>query len=112
MARWSEVVKLVPNATQGQYDESGYPIETPGEIREVFANRKSVHSNEFYQARLNGFSLSKMFEVRLVDYENETKLLYEERGEDVEYVIKRTYEKGETIELVCMRKDDEHGSAV
>lgn len=53
-----------------------------------------------------GFTVDKVFEVRLVEYGGQRFLDHE----DERYEILRTYEKGETIELVCLRRDANHGS--
>ena len=102
MARWSEVVNLI-GLVEGT-DEMGWPIEEEVERTNIFANKKSVRSNEYYLAKQGGVELQHMFEIRSIDYQGEEKLRY--NGEVFE--IERTYDKGEVIELVCSRRTDEH----
>lgn len=101
---WSDVITLV-GLIEG-VNENGFP-ETQTTYREgIFANKKSVRSNEFYLAKQSGINLSFMFEVRSIDYQGEEQLIYEGQ----EFNIERTYEKGEFIELTCSRKDDDHAN--
>lgn len=68
--------------------------------REVFANRKSIRSAEFYQAQLANLKPEIMFEVRAVEYQEEPKVRYAGKV----YQVIRTYTKnGEILELVCSR---------
>lgn len=93
--RWSDTIELVPQVP-GTSD-IGDPILTDGEPREVYANKQSVRQSEFYQAAQAGLRPELMFIVRSEEYENEGKLRY--CGKD--YTIIRTFDKGETTELVC-----------
>jgi SPP1 family predicted phage head-tail adaptor len=95
--RWSDIIKLVDVS----YSENslGDITETKTE-RQVYANKSSVKRSEFYQAAATGLKPETVFEIRLIDYEGETKLTYE--GD--EYNVIRTYSKdGEIIELICNR---------
>ncbi|MFF5994796.1 phage head closure protein [Lysinibacillus sp. KU-BSD001] len=67
------------------------------EKREVFANKRSIAQMEFMQAAQAGIKARHCFIIRLIDYEEETELIYN----DVFYSIYRVYEKGENIELYC-----------
>lgn len=79
-------------------NEIGDHVETPGQIRQVFANKKSVRQTEFYQAHATGLKPELMFVVRSIEYNQEPKLSYEGK----EYTIIRSYDKnGEITELVC-----------
>ncbi|MFB4258973.1 hypothetical protein ACE106_07405 [Shouchella clausii] len=99
---WSDVVYL---AHQGKgRDKDGFPDNSEGEPRQVFANKKSVRSQEFYLAKQNGYELTHMFEVRSVEYEGEEVLYYHENRN----LVLRTYEKGEFVELICMKRSDDH----
>jgi SPP1 family predicted phage head-tail adaptor len=100
--RWSDVVDLV-GIVEGT-DEYGFPTEEIVIRQNIFANKKSVRSNEFYLAKQSGIELQYMFEIRSIDYQGEEKIVY--NGE--EYRVERTYDKGEVIELVCSRKADDH----
>ena len=66
--------------------------------RQVFADKKSVRQNEFYQAAATGLRPEIMFVVRTIDYEQEPKLEFSSKT----YNIIRTYDKDdEFTELVC-----------
>ena len=81
-------------------NEIGDSIEVPVK-REVFADKKSIRQNEFYQAAATGLRPELMFVVRTIEYNQEPKLEYP-IGSDKEYNIIRTYdEDGEFTELVC-----------
>ncbi|MBD7984411.1 hypothetical protein H9649_07460 [Sporosarcina sp. Sa2YVA2] len=99
---WSDVVQLV-DLVEGT-DKDGFPEVVPGRPRKVFANRKSVRSQEFHAAKQQGITLSYMFEVRTDEYQGEESLFYN----GLEQNVYRTYEKGEFIELICHRKGDDH----
>jgi len=95
--RWSDVIKLASIV----YTDNGLGdiVESLTE-RQVFANKTSVKRSEFYQAQAAGLKPEVVFEVRLIDYEGEKKVMYE--GE--EYNVIREYTKdGEIIELICNR---------
>lgn len=78
-------------------NDIGDTVETPNG-REVYANKKSIRQNEFYQAAATGFKPELMFEVRTVEYEGERKLEYDSK----QYNIIRSYDKnGEITELIC-----------
>jgi len=79
--------------------ENGMGDITEGKFsRQVFANRKSIGRNEFYQAFAVGLRPELTFEVRVAEYQGERKLSYSGK----EYNIIRTYDKnGEIIELIC-----------
>lgn len=101
--RWSDVLQLV-SVVDGT-DTEGFPakVETVGP--ELFANRKSAGSGEFYRAAQAGYTVDKVFEIREVEYSGERFLNYEQER----FEILRTYERGEIIELICLRRDDNHG---
>ena len=81
-------------------NEIGDSIEVPVK-REVFADKKSIRQNLFYQAAATGLRPELMFVVRTIEYNQEPKLEYP-IGSDKEYNIIRTYDKdGEFTELVC-----------
>lgn len=100
---WSDVIQLVA-LVEGQ-DDQGFPDIVPGEPRQVFANKKSIGSQQYFLAKQSGVELSLMFEVRSVDYDGEERVVFE----DKEHEVERTFEKGEFIELVCKRPGDDHG---
>lgn len=102
--RWSDVIRLV-SVVNGK-DADGFPADVETIGPEIFANRKSAGSGEFYRAAQAGFTVDKVFEIREVEYSEERYLDYDGHR----FEILRTYEKGETVELVCLRRDDNHGS--
>lgn len=104
MAAWSDVLKLIP-LIEGT-DDSGFPGIIEGKPRQVFANKKSIRSQEFYMAKQSGIELSYMFEIRTIDYNGEERVQFGEDG--IKYDVERTYEKGEFVELICKRKSDDH----
>lgn len=63
----------------------------------AYANKKSVRQSEFYQADANGLKPEKMFEVRTGEYNDEDYLRHSEK----DYHIIRTFEKGDTTEIIC-----------
>lgn len=99
-----DVIKLI-GVTYTTNDLGDY-VEVPTE-REVFANKKSIRQNEFYQAMATGLRPELMFEIRTIDYEDEQKLSYEGKT----YSIIRTYDKnGEMTELICQGLVNNAGS--
>lgn len=100
MARWVDVLGLV-DVEQGT-DDQGFPAEVKTE-REVFANKKSVRSSEFYQSRQAGYTVDVMFDIRSIEYKGEVELKHKSRNHD----IIRVYDKGEHTELMCQRRDDD-----
>lgn len=94
---FSEVIELIDVI----HEVDGYGFETNTEIKtEVFANKKSIRSSEFYESQKLGYKLSLMFEVRVEEFESQEYILYENE----KYKIERTYQKNaEIIELVCSK---------
>lgn len=92
--------------TSGQ-DSDGFPADPVETVRQnIFANKMSAGSGEFYRAAQAGYTVDKVFEIRKIEYQDENFLEYE--GD--RYRILRTYEKGEDIELVCLARGDDHGN--
>lgn len=90
---------ILVDVTEGGFDDDGFPL--PGEVQRepILANKLSVRSSEYWQANQSGVNLSYVFEVHTFEYNDEERLVFE--GEP--HVIKRTFEKGDLIELVCER---------
>lgn len=105
---WSDVVYLV-GLTEGT-DQYGFPAIVESERKRVFANKKSIRSSEYYQAKQSGIHLAFTYEIRAIDYDGEEKLYLSLEEDEEPNEIERTYEKGEFIELVCKRKADTHES--
>lgn len=89
-----ELVDLVPDI-----DKNGFEINT--EIKtEVFADKKSIRSSEFYESQKLGYKLSVMFVIKPYEYNNQEYVYYENK----KYKVERTYEKDtENLELVCSK---------
>ncbi len=66
--------------------------------RQVFADKKSIRQNEFYQASATGLRPEIMFIVRSADYNDERELTFDGKI----YTIIRTYDRpDEFTELIC-----------
>lgn len=65
---------------------------------QVFAEEKSVQSNEFFKAAALDLKASKMFETHVTDY-HEQRQAEDEEGN--RFDIYRTFVKGDKIELYC-----------
>ena len=92
---FKDVINLV-SVTTGEND-MGDIIEVETK-RQVYADKRSVRQNEFYQAQATGLRPELMFIIRTIEYEQEPKLEYDSKT----YTIIRTYDKdGELTELVC-----------
>lgn len=90
-----EVISLI--SITGTVNEIGNYIEAKSE-REVFADKRSIRQNEFYQAAATGLRPEIMFVIRTIDYLGERKLSFNGK----EYNIIRTYDKdNEMTELIC-----------
>lgn len=85
-------------------DDEGFPTIEEKPKAPILANRLSIRSTEYWQAKQSGVRLSYVFEIHKFEYEGEEKMLYEGK----EYKIERTYEKDDYIELYCVRLDDDH----
>ena len=89
----SDVLVLV-NVKYSLNDE-GFEIPTDTK-REVFCSVSSISRDEWYEAGRSGLNPSLKFTLFLYDYENEIKVIYDNK----EYNVYRTYvRKGEMIEL-------------
>lgn len=93
----NDVIELI--STSLGVDKNGFEIQA--EIkREIFADKKSVRSSEFYQAQSQGFKLDVMFNIKPYEYDNEEYLIFENQ----KYKIERTYEKdSENLEIICSK---------
>jgi len=105
---WSDVVYLA-GLTEG-VDDYGFPKVVESERKQVFANKKSIRSSEYYQAKQSGIDLAFTYEMRSIDYDGEEYLYLSLDEDEKPHEIERTYETGEFIELVCKRKADDHAT--
>jgi hypothetical protein len=96
LSRWSDVIYFDGPSTFTQ-NAMGDTIEVPGEPVMVYANKKSVRQSEYYQAQSNGVMPELTFEVRIIEYDGQRYLTYNNKR----YRIIRTFEKGEDVELIC-----------
>lgn len=96
MSRWSDVIYFDGPPTFIE-NAMGDTIEVPGDPVMVYANKKSVRQSEYYQAQSNGVMPELTFEVRIMEYNSQTFLTYN----DKRYRVIRTFEKGEDVELIC-----------
>src|SRR5699024_6873460 len=85
-------------------DDEGFEVIEEIPKPPILANRLSIRSNEYWQAKQSGVRLSYTFEIHAIEYEGEEKLIYD----DEEYRLERTYEKDDYVELICIRRDDDH----
>lgn len=85
-------------------DDEGFEVIEERPKEPILANRLSVRSSEYWQAKQSGIQLSYVFEIHKFEYNGEEKMLYDDKA----YKIERTYEKGDYIELYCVRLDDDH----
>ena len=92
---WRDVVTLVDQvAGNNEYGDQTF-VQIP---TQVFANKKSVRQSEFYQAFAHGLKPELMFEVRTIDYNNQTILIFNFK----EYNVIRAYSKNDEVtELIC-----------
>lgn len=94
---FSEVIQLVSFNTT--VDDNGFEVNTEIKI-EVFADKKSVRANEFYEAQKLGYKLSAMFVIRPYEYNAQEYIYYENN----KYKVERTYEKNtEELEIICSK---------
>ena len=91
---WRDVVELIDQ--QASTNDIGDQVFAETSTQ-VFANKKSVRQSEFYQAFAHGLKPELMFEVRSIEYSNQTSLRFNEK----EYTIIRAYSKNDEVtELV------------
>lgn len=92
---YREIIDLVSEVPVT--NEYGDTIQTET-TQTVFADKQSIRQNEFYQAMATGLKPELKFVIRLIDYNNQSLLLYDNKR----YNIIRTYDvDGEQIELTC-----------
>jgi len=92
---WRDTVDLVSIT----YTENamGDSIETETS-KTIYANKKSIRQSEFYQAAMTDLRPELMFEVRSEEYDDEPKLIFNNKS----YNIIRAFSKnGEIVELTC-----------
>lgn len=91
---WRDVVELIDESASVNDIGDQVFAETS---TQVFANKKSVRQSEFYQAFAHGLRPELMFEIRSIEYSNQTSLRYKNK----QYTILRTFSKNDEVtELV------------
>lgn len=80
--------------------ENGFPVEV-WEESEVWADRKSVTRQEYYQAQQAGMKADVVFVVNTLDYAEQSMV----RVGQVYYDVTRTYQTElDKIELTCTKR--------
>ena len=64
--RWSEQITLIalPEPTDDDTNEHGFPVVKPEAATTVFADMKSVGHSEFYKASQAGYTAELKFDVQ------------------------------------------------
>ena len=94
---FSEVIELVSLNTI--VVNNGFEIDSEVNT-EVFADKKSIRSNEFYESQKLGYKLSVMFVIKPYEYNAQEYIYYENN----KYKVERTYEKNtEELEVICSK---------
>lgn len=88
---------------QTAYDiVDGYETET-NEDTVIWAGKRSVKRDEFYQATQAGYKANAIFVVYAFEYHGEEQVVCD----DVLYDVVRTYQKSlDTIELTCQVREE------
>lgn len=81
----NDVIELIEIKTS--QNKIGDCIDTKS-YTEIFAKRKSIKQSEFYQAQASGFKPEISFEINSFEYNNETRVRYNNK----EYKVLRTYQ--------------------
>jgi SPP1 family predicted phage head-tail adaptor len=88
---WGDLITLIavlPFADPAQaVDSEGYSVPPQEEKTTVFANKKSVGFNEFFKAKLAGYTEEMKFDVYTVEYTGQSLAEYEGKR----YKVLRTY---------------------
>ena len=80
----------------------GYETETTAETT-IWAGKRSVKRNEFYQASQAGYRADAIFTIYAFEYNNEEQLICD----GVVYDIVRTYQTTlDTLELTCQVREE------
>lgn len=92
----NDVIELITTAITE--DDLKQQIATPS-YRQIFAEEKPIHSNEFFEAGQRGIKPRAMYEVYTMEYQGEEQL----RVANTVYHIYRTYKNTKTgkTELYC-----------
>jgi len=92
---WRDTVDLVSIT----YTENAMGDSIEAETsRTIFANKKSIRQSEFYQAAMTDLKPELMFEVRSEEYDDEPKLIFNNK---IYNIIRAFSKNGEIVELTC-----------
>ena len=90
----NDIIELI--SFKNEVNQVGNTIKSKT-YKRIFANKKSITQNEFYQSEIVGLKPQLRFEVYSIEYGNELLAKYKE----VEYKIIRTYKtSADKIELI------------
>jgi len=98
--RWSDELTLIHRTTE--LDGGGFSVQKEGAAVTVYANKKSVGYNEFFQAKQAGYTERLKFDVFVAEYSGETLAEYEGKR----YEILRTYNSEKTPDLLELTLSD------
>lgn len=94
--RLDTVIELVD--MDEQVNENGFLSNVILSRKSVFAKKENIRSSEFYSATQSGFVREKIaFSILALEYEFQKYVEYKSKT----YMIIRTYEKGNFLELFC-----------
>lgn len=80
----------------------GYETETSADTV-IWAGKRSVKRNEFYQATQAGYKADVIFSVYAFEYDGEEQVVFN----DVVYDVVRTYQATlDTVELTCQVREE------
>lgn len=103
---WNDVIELEFEKESNTSDDIGDLVRNEIYYQRVYANKKSITQNEFFQAQAQGFKPELKFEINSFEYENNKRIRYKGKL----YKIYRTFEvSSEKIEIVC--KGDVNGNS-
>lgn len=96
----NDIIELEDIITQpGGSDDIGDIKRGETYFRRIYAKKKSISQNEFYQAQAHGFKIELKFEINKFEYEDNEKIRYKGKI----YKIFRTFELSEDkMEIVCI----------
>lgn len=94
---WCNELTLIQEHTI-TYDDIGNPIISEPVESIIFCEVNSITRSEFYNASMAGLKPSIVFKVHSFEYNDETKIKFDNKN----YKVMRTYSKNtEELELIC-----------
>ena len=98
--RWSDEIKLFHETKET--DDGGFTAPQADEGVTVYANKKSVGYNEFFQAKQAGYTERLKIDVYTAEYSGQTLAEYENKL----YTILRTYSDTKTPDFTELTLSD------